>query len=61
MPKKPAKVLSKSLMVEIRRALENVDGFGSIEIYVQDNKVVQITQRNIKKIKESLIGQKTRP
>ena len=38
----------KDLITEIENALTAVD-FGSIEIYVQDKKVTQITVRNIKK------------
>ena len=38
----------KDLISEIESALDAVD-FGSIEIYVQDKTVTQITVRNIKK------------
>ncbi len=38
----------KDLIEEIESALDSVD-FGSIEIYVQDKTVTQITVRNIKK------------
>lgn len=37
------------LLQEISDALKNIRGWGSVEIYVQDFKVVQITERNIKK------------
>jgi len=40
---------SKQLLSELKRALKNIKGYGSVEIYVQDYKVVQITERNIKK------------
>lgn len=41
---------SKELITEIRTALKNIkDGYGSIEIFVQNFKVVQITERNIRK------------
>lgn len=43
------KRISKDLLDEIIEALKNIRGFGSIEIIVQDYKVVQITERNIKK------------
>ena len=43
------KNVSKELMDEIRRALKNISGWGSVEIYIQDHKVVQITERNIRK------------
>lgn len=39
---------SEKLMEEIKDELERI-GFGSLEIYVQNNKVTQITVRNIKK------------
>jgi len=41
--------LSKELMSEIRRAIKNVKGWGSVEIHVQGFQVTQITERNIKK------------
>lgn len=40
---------SRSLLSEIQRSLKNIKGYGSIEIYIQDYKVVQITERVIKK------------
>jgi hypothetical protein len=43
------KRISKQLTEEISAALKNVDAYGSVEIYVQDNKVTQITTRTIKK------------
>lgn len=41
----------KELIEEIIRALRTVGGYGSIEIYVQDHSVTQITVRNIRKTK----------
>jgi|GEM_PF-1550724 len=41
--------LSKELLSEIRQAIRNVKGWGSVEIHVQDFQVTQITERNIKK------------
>jgi hypothetical protein len=41
--------ISDTLVEEIRQALKNVSPYGSVEIYVQDNVVTQITVRNIKK------------
>ncbi len=41
--------ISPELIAEIVEALNNIRGWGSVEIYVQDYKVVQITERNIKK------------
>jgi len=43
------KEVSQELMNEISEAVKNVRGWGSVEIYVQNFKVVQITERNIKK------------
>lgn len=43
------KRISKDLLEEIIEALKNIRGWGSVEIFVQDSKVVQITERNIKK------------
>lgn len=42
------KNLSERLMEDIKTELERI-GFGSLEIYVQNNKVTQMTVRNIKK------------
>lgn len=43
------KAVTKDLLNEIAEALQNIRGWGSVEIIVQDFKVVQITERNIKK------------
>lgn len=43
------KRITKELTDEINSALKSVDAYGSVEIYVQDNKVTQITTRTIKK------------
>ena len=43
------KDVNKELLGEIVEALKNIRGWGSVEIFVQDFKVVQITERNIKK------------
>ena len=42
------KRISKKLVDEIKNTLQN-KAWGSVEIYVQDHEVVQITDRNIKK------------
>lgn len=44
-----AKIISKTLLAEIKKALISVEKFGSVEIYVQDGEVNQITTRKIKK------------
>lgn len=41
--------ISQNLLEEISQALQHVSPYGSVEIYVQDNTVTQITIRNIKK------------
>ena len=41
--------ISESLVVEIKSALQSVKDYGSIEIYIQNGVVTQITVRNIKK------------
>lgn len=43
------KKISEELILEVVEALKNIRGWGSVEIFVQDYKVVQITERNIKK------------
>lgn len=43
------KQVSDKLVEEITEALKNIRGWGSVEIFVQDYKVVQIVERNIKK------------
>lgn len=48
------KKISRDLLEEIKEALKNVRGWGSVEIYVQDHKVTQITERNIKKTSHNI-------
>jgi len=43
------KRVSTDLLEEVKAALKDVKGWGSIELYVQNFKVTQITSRNIKK------------
>ena len=43
------KKVSDALVQELVDAIQNIRGWGSVEIQVQDFKVVQITERNIKK------------
>jgi len=43
------KRISRSLIDEVSRALKSIDAYGSVEIYVQNSTVTQITVRNIKK------------
>lgn len=48
------KKITRDLLEEVKAALKNVRGWGSVEIYVQDFKVTQITERNIKKTSHSI-------
>lgn len=48
--------LSQSLLDELKYALQMVSGYGSIEIYIQDSTITQITVRNIKKTKMNING-----
>jgi hypothetical protein len=43
------KKISHTLVDEITSALKKVDAYGSVEIYVQNSAVTQITTRSIKK------------
>ncbi len=46
--------ISNVLVTEIKSALKSVRSYGSIEIYVQEGIVTQITVRNIKKTNQNL-------
>lgn len=48
------KKVSNELIEEIKKALENIRGWGSVEIYIQDFTVTQITERIIKKTNNGL-------
>ena len=48
------KKISKTLVVEITDALKSVKSYGSVEIYIQNGAVSQISVRNIKKTKEDI-------
>lgn len=43
------KNISNTLIREIKKALESIQTYGSVEIYVHDGVVSQISTRNIKK------------
>lgn len=48
---------SDSLLIcEIIDSLQSLGGWGSLEIFVQDNKVTQITKRAIKKTNHSVFS-----
>ena len=46
--------LNQQIVSELSQALDEIGGWGSIEIFVQDNKVTQITKRAIKKTNHPL-------
>lgn len=50
------KRISETLLQEIKRSLKGVHNFGSVEIFVQNGMVTQITVRNIKKTSNSHAG-----
>ena len=54
------KEVNPELLAEIAEALQNIRGWGSVEIFVQDYKVVQIIERNIKKTTQVQASVKTR-
>jgi hypothetical protein len=43
-------MISPQLITEIKKAIEMAGSYGSIEIFIQNNNVTQITMRNIRKI-----------
>ncbi|MCH7951823.1 DUF2292 domain-containing protein [Patescibacteria group bacterium] len=43
------KRVSKPLLDEVSKAMKSIDSYGSVEIYVQNCTVTQITVRNIRK------------
>lgn len=49
LPEYSIKKISEKLVSEIKSALKSVKSFGSVEIYIQNGVVTQITVRNIKK------------
>ena len=49
MNKYSTKKISKELLAEISHALKTVSDYGSVEIYVQNSIVTQVTVRNIRK------------
>jgi hypothetical protein len=43
------KRVTEKLKKELLESLQNIKGWGSVEIMIQDYKVTQITERSIKK------------
>jgi len=54
MVKKSQFKVNAELLKELVEALRGLGGWGSVEIYVQNGKVTQITKRAIKKTNHSL-------
>jgi len=54
MTKKPQFLKNNRLIKEILLALQELGGWGSVEVFVQNGKVTQITKRTIKKTNHSL-------
>lgn len=50
-----AQTIDTKLIREIERALAKIDGYGSVELYIQQNKVTQITARNIHKTQSPIL------
>lgn len=46
--------ISEKVLQEIINSLRNIKGWGSIEIFVQNHKITQITEKNISK-KDNLL------
>lgn len=49
LPEYSTKTISETLLDDISSAIKSVQNYGSIELYVQDGIVTQITTRTIKK------------
>lgn len=47
-------LLTNGLLKEISSSLEDLGGWGSVEIFVQDGKVTQITRRSIRKTQHDI-------
>lgn len=49
------KNVDDTLLAEVKQSITNIK-WGSLEIFIQDSKVVQITERNIKKMESQSKG-----
>jgi hypothetical protein len=47
------KSFSKSLSTEIKKAIKDIKSHGSVEIFIQEGEVTQITTRNIHKTQKN--------
>jgi len=54
MVKKSSSKINHRLVKEVNQALRELGDWGSVEIFVQNGKVTQITKRAIKKTNHSL-------
>lgn len=52
------KKVSPSLVAEVISAIESINAYGSVEIYIQDSVVTQISVRSIKKTTKSGNGER---
>ncbi len=50
-PTQATRIVDSSILAEIKQAISHIK-WGSIEIFIQDGMVVQITERNIKKMQD---------
>lgn len=51
------RTINEDLISEVSKALKNIRGWGSVEIFVQNHKVVQITERNITKTQHLMMSE----
>lgn len=54
---KKAPPISNTLLEEISASLKNINGWGSIEIFIQNYKVTQVIEKNIKKPSLSILAE----
>ena len=48
------KRITAQLIEEIKQTLKSIEGYGSVEIIVQEDKVTQISVRNIRKTSHNM-------
>jgi hypothetical protein len=49
------KRISEKLIKELIKSIRSINGWGSVEIFIQDYSVMQITEKNIKKPNNGII------
>lgn len=54
---KSTSLVSQKLIDEISMSLNNIEGWGSIEIFIQNYKVTQVIEKNIKKPSISILAE----